>query len=192
MTNVNVASKLVYKWVASYFMKQDETRVTRLDADFLIANGNCMVKGPNHPDLFAFEVFPQEWQRATYKGKAAPEAGGPDAAALWTRFEGLPVVQPLTLTDELIEWPGSRNKPGTFYRRFRYDDTRFILGDARYFGTVFLDKKFCDMLNPDLDGLQGFLFELLDGYGGVVRVSAVYGHIAYIMPADMKKPGRFR
>jgi len=67
----------------------------------------------------------------------------------------------------------------------------FHLDIGKKNGEVFLDKRFTDLLTPDIDALQGFLFEqAVHGDTPIaqcpIRISAKNGHVAYMMPAIIR------
>lgn len=175
-TTTRISSQLRYKNVASYFKKSGlEVSVERADNDsFFITNSFALVRVPQHPDI-PYTFFDAKWKRALFSSGKGPatETTRPDQQQGWDHFMRSE-YHPLTLTHELHEVPGS-SKSGTFYRKFIYEDKQLVQR-ASYF-----DKRMMDMLSPDLDELEGFGFEQC-GHIGPMRVSAVNGYIAIVMP----------
>jgi hypothetical protein len=179
-TTRNITGVLNPKRVGAY-MKQshkqeNSIRVQRReDGSFLIADGFVAVHVPPSPDLFPYTYFEASWERATFEhGNNLPTEGGPDIESMWqswTKEE----MKTLTLTQYLWELPGDRNKPGHLYRKFTWYNLTAETGET------YLKKQICDMLSPDLDELKGFQFETKDKEKPV-RVAAVYGYVAVMMP----------
>lgn len=174
-----ITSQLVYKRIAAYLKKKDRVTAERLeDGTFLLSDGLLMVHVPSHPDLFPYVHFSAEWERATFRGKSPlPTEGAPDGLQLWTRLQSEEVIAPLVLTHYLYECAGARNAPGILYRKL------FFLQDEQEHIT-WIDKRMTDLLSPDVDELEGFLYESTS-YRDTVRVSAVNGIAAYLMPATL-------
>lgn len=163
--------------VVNHFKKQSPVHISRTEHDYLLTDKICVVRVPNYTSLAPFALDPT-WQRATFiSSKEVPTEAGPDLEAKWKAWEALEVEGQLALTHELLEVPGSvKGKPGIFYRKF-------ALGPETYL----YDKRVLDMLSPDLDELEGFLFEQMKNERGLMRVSAKYGHVAFVMPCTIRQ-----
>lgn len=81
-------------------------------------------------------------------------------------------MKPLQLTCDLLEVVGQRGKHGMRCRKF------LLEGEER---PIYIDDRITDIFSPDLDELEGFLFETA-GREKPVCVSAHNGIIAYVMP----------
>jgi hypothetical protein len=175
----HITGELLPKRVAAYMKqshKENTIRVQRReDGSFFIADGYAAVNVPQHPDLFPYTFFPAEWERATFAAKEmTPTKGGPDIESLWARCLA-DEMQSLTLTHYLYEIAGARNRPGHFYRKLAtYELTQEI-------SETLLKKQMCDLLSPDIDELEGFLFEQ-ESKDKPVRVAARNGYVAILMP----------
>lgn len=172
---VRVTSRLNNKRVTAYFKRGGlDVHVERTENGLFIANGFCSVRVEQHPDI-PYTLFDEAWKRATFScGKApAVESNYPNQQAFWDRHQGAE-YHPLTLTHDLHEVPGDK-KGGTLWRKFTFEDTQLVQR------TSYFNKQILDMFSPDLDELEGFLFEQI-GHNGPMRVSAVNGHVAIVMP----------
>jgi hypothetical protein len=179
-TTRNITGVLNPKRVGAY-MKQshkqgNSIRVQRReDGSFLIADGFVAVHVPPSPDLFPYTYFEASWERATFEhGNNLPSEGGPDIESMWQSWTSEDTLT-LTLTHYLYEIAGDRNKPGHLYRKFAWYNLTAEVGETC------VKKQICDMLSPDLGELEGFLFETT-GKDHPVRVAAVYGYVAVMMP----------
>ena len=167
------------KRVTSYIKRAGKVHMQRTSDDYLIANGFCCVRVPNHTDLAPFLVPDDRMLVAFLNGKEDPVSLMPHFLEdHWKQWQELDVEYVLKLTHELWEDPGSaKGKPGLFYRKLLVGNT-----------SVYYDKRFLDMLSPDLDELkEDFLFEQLNGCNRMMRVSAKDGPIAYIMRCNIRK-----
>jgi hypothetical protein len=177
-----ITGQLSTKRVAQY-MKQRHKEIRLYvercdDGTFFLADSFLIVKVSQSNDLFPYTFYEKEWPRATfYEKEMTATEGGANCSALWQR-EAANEFKPLLLTDELKEVPSVKGRPGTFYRKLDWNDLLFK--------PVYLDKKFTDMFSPDLDELEGFLFEGRDN-NLPVRISAVNGIVAYVMPMYQKE-----
>lgn len=174
MTATILRGRLNYKRVATYFkhsgLTMDVERTS--DGEYLLTDRLVMVKAlPDH-EIALYTGFPDEWVHARFESGKGPaiQSDGPGTAEWWMNTMASE-WHPLTLTRELRETPGStKGKPGTFWRKFVREDC------ATYF-----NKAMLDLISPDLDELEDFLFEQATS-GGPMRVSGVYGPIALVMP----------
>lgn len=176
----NVSSELDMKRIAAYFKKNhkdDNVIVQRNnDGSFIMANHYLAVKVTMHPDLFQWLNFDASWEQAKYEVKdPIPQQSNVRFDYVWSeQFEGKE-MQRLTLSHFLLEIAGSKGKPGKLYRKLAtYKDGSEAL-------RVMLDKSYTDMFTPDVDELEGFLFET-QGKGKPVRVASRSGYCAVIMP----------
>lgn len=184
ITPRNITGVLNPKRVGAY-MKQSHKQGNRIrvqrreDGSFLIADGYVAVHVPPSPDLLPYTSFDPTWERATFDEGMVPTEGGPDIESMWKAWTSEDMLT-LTLTQYLWELPGDRNKPGHLYRKFAWYNLMAEVGET------YISKKLCDMLSPDLDELQGFQFETKDK-NKPVRVAAIYGYVAVMMPLVNKK-----
>jgi hypothetical protein len=176
----HITGQLNLKFVAAYFKamhKERDIRVQRReDGSLYISDGMLAVNVPMSSDLFPFTVFADNWQRATFPHQVTiAQEGGPDIQSLFSSWGNTVNNHVLTITPFLLEIPGATNKSGTFSRKL----TAYKLMQEDF--STYIPKRMMDMLNPDLDTLKGFLFET-SGHERPVRVSAVNGIVAYLMP----------
>lgn len=178
----HITSGLSIKRVAAYFKQSHKENAIlverRADGSFFLSDRVTVIAVSFYhiSDLFPFTFFDANWQRATFPTKVmVADEGGPDITALWER-EIAGEKEALTLTHYLWELPGARNKPGTLHRKFAtYDEQEEEQRE------IFVKKSICDLLSPDLDELEGFLFEQA-GTAQPVRVAAKYGYVGILMP----------
>jgi hypothetical protein len=175
----HITSQLNLKFIAAYFKwahKERDIRVQRReDGSLYISDGMLAVNVPMSPDLFPFTAF-VGWQRATFPHQVMiAQEGGEDIQQFFTSWGNTVNNHVLTITPFLLEIPGATNKSGTLSRKLAV----YNLQEEAW--TVYIEKRMMDMLNPDLDGLKVFLFET-SGHERPIRVSAVNGIVAYLMP----------
>ncbi len=176
----HISSQLNLKFVTAYFKamhKERDIRVQRReDGSLYISDGMLAVNVPVSPDLFPFTVFADNWQRSTFHSQnKIAEEGGPDIEVFFRSWGKTNENYVLTLTPFLLEIPGATNKPGTLSRKLA------VYNLQEEVWAIYIPKRMMDMLNPDLDALKGFLFET-SGHERPVRVSAINGIVAYLMP----------
>ncbi len=179
---VHLTGELSTKRVGAFMKashKENTIRVQRDGDGFFIADGFAAVRVPAHPDLYPFTVFDPAWERVSFREKElTPIEGGPDIRALWDHWLDQECVQ-LTLTHFLYEVPGAAGRTGTFARQF----VSYDLQQEKY--RTYINKKLCDLLEPGVDELKGFLFET-KGFEQPMRVAARNGYVAVLMPMFMK------
>ncbi len=175
MVGTGLRGRLNYKRVASYFKRSGLTvRVERTgDGEYLLSDKLVLVKAlPDH-EIKLYTNYPDEWASAHFDSGKGPalQSGKAIMAQYWQDAMALN-WHSLTVTRELRETPGEKGKPGTLWRKFTFEDGQ----RASWFNKVFLD-----LISPDLDELDDFLFEQSE-QNGPMRVAGVYGPIALVMP----------
>ncbi len=179
-----VTSELSIKRVAAYFKqshKDTAISVQRVEDEFLISDRFIAVKVPAHPDLFPYVHFEASWERASFAAKEMVSTeGGPDIARLWDIHCEDDIKQTLTMTHYLFEIAGVRNKSGKLHRKLTLSELNVQTRET------LIDKKFCDLLSPDIDECEGFLFEQGEKDTPVL-VSARNGRVALFMPMANKR-----
>jgi hypothetical protein len=176
----HITSQLNLKFIAAYFKwahKERDIRVQRReDGSLYISDGMLAVNVPVHSDLYPWTSASVNWQRVTFPHQVTEaQEGGLDIQQFFTTWGNTVNNHVLTITPFLLEIPGATNKSGTLSRKLAV----YNLQEEAW--TVYIEKRMMDMLNPDLDGLKGFLFET-SGHERPIRVSAVNGIVAYLMP----------
>ncbi len=162
--------------------KDTAISVQRVEDGFLISDRFIAVKVPAHPDLFPYVHFDASWERATFATKEMVSTeGGADIARLWERHCEDDTKQALTMTHYLFEIARARNQPGKLHRKLT---TLEEVGVETW--ETLIDKKFCDLLSPDIDECEGFLFEQKEKDMPVL-VSARNGRVALFMPIVNKR-----
>ncbi len=179
---VHITGELSTKRVGAFMKASHKENIIRVQHDgdgFFIADSFAAVRVPAHPDLYPFTVFDPSWERASFREKeTTPIEGGADIQLLWGRWLA-PECERLTLTHFLYEVPGAAGRTGTLARKF----VSYNLQEEKY--QTYINKKLCDLLEPGVDELKGFLFET-KGFEQPVRVAARNGYVAVLMPMFMK------
>lgn len=178
MATKEITAKLDEKRVIAYFKKQARVFVQNTEHDYYIGDGFVSVKIPNYIDIAPFHLLDNTTHNSfTTGGKDATVSTWPDMASAWAQWAKLDLECEPKLTHELLEIANSsKGKPGSFYRKFLANDA-----------SVYYSKTILDMFSPDLAELEDFFFERLTGYNrGLMRISAKYGHVAYVMPCEPK------
>lgn len=183
-TATTVSSRLNYKRIATYFKKCGLTvYVERVEnGEFLISDKLVMVKVlPDH-EIALWTDFHDECKRVQFAAGKAPAmaSSGPDMQQFWNERMAAE-YHPLTLTRELREVPGGdKGKPGALWRKFTFEDKQLVQRNSWF------NKQILDMFSPDLDELEGFQFEQVGT--GPMRIAAVYGYVAIVMPGYNIEP----
>jgi hypothetical protein len=169
------------KRVLAYFKKPVGTSVSvvRTESDYLLTDKNLLVRVPASTNLGTL-AFDEGWQQATWPSLKEPAVeAGPDLESKWKEWEAAPALFEPELTHQFLEIPvAGHHHPGLLYRKF--------VAVGR--GPWYYDKRFLDLFSPDVMDLEDFLFEHLDRVtpDGLMRVSARYGPVAYLMPMRLK------
>lgn len=181
MTTTQITSALNTKQIAHYFQKCGRiVYAERIDenGEFLLSDKFILVR-VLASDLFGpLTSFDPTWQRAVLSPGETIHEGSPadNMIGYWQRHLDAE-RQPLTLTHDLLEVPGTRGKRGTLYRKL-------VFGNDQ--GTVYIDRGLLDVLSIDLDDLESFGFEGT-GCDDPICVAARYGYVAIIKPATIRK-----
>jgi len=167
------------KRLGAYLKKQHKTEDIYVERgqEFYISDRFILVR--TLPVAEVKDFFPEKYTMACYThGVAIPTPTKSSMKNGWDGFQKLRVLAILQATRYLYEEPTAK-RTSEFYRKL-------VTKDATE-REILVNRAMLDIFSTDPDGLDDFLLELLDnGRGGMVRISARYGHVAFAMPFNRK------
>lgn len=175
MTVRNISGAVNTKRLGAYFKKAHKTEDIFVEKSEEVYLSDRLILVRTFPVAEISLFIPQEYEKACYShGNDYPEPSTSSMKNGWDMFQQYPILVELEATRYLYECYAVK-RTATYYRKLVTKD------EAKR--EILVNRAMLDIFSLDGDNLDEFLLELLDnGRGGMVRISARYGHVAFAMP----------